>query len=62
MISLEQVAREKIRINQVFPTAEPSYDHGKQQRWNDDDFVARKIYMKSSTQFDGEKDNGGDDK
>ncbi len=61
MISLEHIAREKIRIDQIGPGIEPAYDHAKQQRWDDDDFDARKIYMKSSTRFDGEKDNGGDD-
>lgn len=62
MISLEHVAREKVRIDHVVPVEEPAYDHEKQRRWDDDNFDSRRIYMKSSTQFDGETDNGGDDK
>jgi len=62
MISLEQVAREKTRIDQIIPVDEPQYDHDKQRRWDDENFDTRKVYMKSSTQFDGETDNGGDDK
>lgn len=62
MISLEHVARKKTPIHQAIPGFEPAYDHAKQQRWDDENFESRKIYMKSSTQFDGERDNGGDDK
>ena len=62
MISLEHVARKKIQVDQVAPGIEPAYDHAKQQRWDDENFESRKIYMKSSTRFDGETDNGGDDR
>jgi hypothetical protein len=62
MISLEHVARQKVRIDEVIQVEEPAYDHEKQQRWDEENFASRRIYMKSSTQFDGERDKGGDDK
>jgi|GEM_PF-4097396 len=62
MTTLESIARVKTRIDQVMPGAEPAYDHGTQQRWDQAAYDGLGIYMKSSTQFDGEKDNGGDDK
>jgi hypothetical protein len=61
MISLEHIARKSTPTDQVVPSVEPPYDHAKQQRWDGENFDSRKIYMKSSTRFDGEKDNGGDD-
>jgi hypothetical protein len=63
MISLEEVGREKRQIDRILPgTPEPIYNHATQRRWADEDLDSRKMYMKSSTQFDGETDNGGDDK
>lgn len=61
MISLENIARPKTRVTEC-PT-EPEYDHATQQGWPDTNFDSRKVYMKSSTMFDGERDPGrGDDR
>jgi hypothetical protein len=62
MITLENIARAKVRLDQVMPVAEPAYDHLRQQRWDQASYDGLGVYMKSSTAFDGEKDNGGDDK
>lgn len=63
MISPRSIARDKPQIDKIPLTdADLTYDHASQQKRQDVDRETFRIYMKSSTRFDGESDPGsGDD-